>query len=91
MIESGVCPAYNIEQSDIHVHNTLQNTFYEINFVILEYKAAFELFDKDSSGTISAEELGDVCRGLGHNPTDGQVQNIINDADTDSKIVCIFE
>ncbi len=35
-----------------------------------EFKEAFQMFDKDSSGTISTKELGIAMRALGQNPTE---------------------
>ncbi len=35
-----------------------------------EFGEAFLIFDKDSSGTISIDELGDAMRALGQNPTE---------------------
>jgi hypothetical protein len=35
-------------------------------------------------GDISATELGEVMRSLGQNPSDSELQDMINDADTDN-------
>ena len=50
-----------------------------------EFKEAFSLFDKDGDGTISVRELGTVMRSLGQNPTEAELQDMINSADTDGK------
>jgi len=39
------------------------------NYVILEFKEAFMLFDKDEDGTITMAELGVVMRSLGQRPS----------------------
>ena len=41
---------------------------------IMEFKAAFELFDKDRNGKITSKELGTVMRGLGQNPTEEELK-----------------
>ena len=50
---------------------------------ITEFKEAFSLFDKDSDGTITTKELGTVMRSLGQNPTEAELQDMINEVDTD--------
>ena len=50
-----------------------------------EFRAAFELFDKDHSGAISKEELGTVMRNLGMNPTDEELHEQIRMHDADGK------
>ena len=50
---------------------------------IAEFKEAFGLFDKDGDGTITSDELGTVMRSLGQNPTDEELQDMINEVDAD--------
>ncbi|XP_066919221.1 calmodulin-like isoform X2 [Clytia hemisphaerica] len=52
-------------------------TIEEIN----EYKQAFALYDRNSNGTINQNELLSVLRSLGQNPTEQEVQDIINEMD----------
>lgn len=54
-------------------------------FHILEMKEAFCLFDKDGDGRITVTELGTVMRSLGQNPTESELQDMINDVDEDRK------
>ena len=46
-----------------------------------EFKEAFSLFDKDGDGCITTKELGTVMRSLGQNPTEAELQDMINEVD----------
>ncbi|CAD7922308.1 unnamed protein product [Amoebophrya sp. A25] len=50
---------------------------------IEEFKEAFALFDKDNSGTITADELGVIMKSLGKNPTDDELDAMIAEVDED--------
>ncbi|CAL9774530.1 unnamed protein product [Musa acuminata subsp. burmannicoides] len=65
---------------------------------IAEFKEAFSLFDKDGDGQIhllplclsmilvcciTTKELGTVMRSLGQNPTEAELQDMINEVDAD--------
>ncbi|XP_030854434.1 calmodulin-alpha [Strongylocentrotus purpuratus] len=54
---------------------------------IAEFKEAFSLFDKDGDGTITTKELGTVMRSLGQNPTEAELQDMINEVDADGKLL----
>lgn len=57
-----------------------------------ETRAAFDVFDKDGSGTISADELRQVMKSLGENLTDAEIDEMIREADKDQNgtIDCTF-
>merc|ERR1712038_1503218 len=46
-------------------------------------KEAFTVYDKNNDGTITTKELSTVMRSLGQNPTDAEVQDMINEVDVD--------
>jgi Ca2+-binding EF-hand superfamily protein len=48
-----------------------------------ETRAAFAVFDKDGSGSISADELRQVMKSLGENLTDREIDEMIAEADKD--------
>ena len=50
---------------------------------VAEFKEAFSLFDKDGDGKITTKELGTVMRSLGQNPTEAELQDMINEVDQD--------
>ena len=50
---------------------------------ITAFKEAFSLFDRDGDGTITTKELGIVMRSLAQNPTDAELQDMINEVDAD--------
>ena len=53
--------------------------------LILEYRDAFQHFDKDSSGYITTKELGNAMRSLGENPREEDLQMMINSVDIDGE------
>ena len=50
---------------------------------VAEFREAFGLFDKNGDGTISSSELGTIMRSLGQNPTESELQDMINEVDVD--------
>ncbi|MEO1559896.1 MAG: EF-hand domain-containing protein, partial [Cyanobacteria bacterium J06632_19] len=52
---------------------------------------AFKVFDADSSGGISAEELGEVMRTLGQNPSNTELRDMIKTVDVDLSGTIDFE
>nr|GMD19706.1 calmodulin [Ipomoea batatas] len=48
-----------------------------------EFRAAFSLFDKDGDGCITRKELGTMMRSLGENPSEADLQDMINEVDAD--------
>uniref|UniRef100_A0A672N2P1 Calmodulin n=1 Tax=Sinocyclocheilus grahami TaxID=75366 RepID=A0A672N2P1_SINGR len=52
-----------------------------LDVISQEFKEAFSLFDKDGDGTITTKELGTVMRSLGQNPTEAELQDMINEVD----------
>ncbi|OCL00910.1 calmodulin [Cenococcum geophilum 1.58] len=54
------------------------------NEQISEYRQAFAAFDKDGNGEITSEELGEMMRSLGLEPSETELQDIINEVDLDN-------
>ena len=48
-----------------------------------EFKEAFEIFDKNKDGYITTKELGDIMKNLGQNPSEAELQDMINEVDID--------
>jgi calmodulin len=55
-----------------------------------EFKEAFSLFDRDGDGTITTNELGTVMRSLGQNPTESELQDMINEVDEDGFVFILW-
>ena len=59
---------------------------------IAEFKKAFSLFDKDDNGSITSKKLGKVMSSLGHNITEAELEDTINELDKDgSGTICFPE
>lgn len=56
-----------------------------------EYRDAFKCFDLNANGTLSTKELKQAMRMLGSNPTDQQVQQLVNAKDFDGDGTINFE
>ncbi len=50
---------------------------------IIEFREAFQAFDKDGSGSITTKELGTVMRSLGQNLNESEIREIIDEVDED--------
>ncbi|ORY93919.1 calmodulin 2 [Syncephalastrum racemosum] len=50
---------------------------------ISEYKASFDLFDKDGNGFIDSKELGAVMKSLNMTPSEGELKDMIQEVDAD--------
>ena len=50
---------------------------------IIEFREAFQAFDKDGNGSISTKELGTVMRSLGQNLSEAEIKQIIEIVDED--------
>ncbi|CAG5110485.1 Oidioi.mRNA.OKI2018_I69.chr2.g4884.t1.cds [Oikopleura dioica] len=56
-----------------------------------EIRTTFKIFDQDDDGKITTKELGTVLRSLGQNPTDGELQELINQVDYNRNGVIEFD
>ena len=58
---------------------------------IKEYKEAFEIFDKNKDGNITAYELANVMKSLNMDPTEDELLEMINEVDLDGNGEIDFE
>jgi calmodulin len=56
-----------------------------------EYRDAFEMFDKDKDGTITAKELATVMKSLNQDPTEQELNDMIQEVDFDGNGRIDFE
>merc|ERR1712066_898528 len=57
-----------------------------------EFRAAFDIFVEDSEdGTITTKELGKVLRMLGQNPTEEELQEMVDEVDEDGSGTIDFD
>ena len=88
MIRLGI--AKDLPAEDQSSHRAVHDLAYicEIGkhlLLFVEFKEAFALFDKDGDGSITTKELGTVMRSLGQNPTESELQDMINEVDADGE------
>ena len=57
---------------------------------LIEYRTAFEFYDKDGDGKITLKELGAILRNLGKNPTQKQIEQMFIEIDSDGNGVIDF-
>lgn len=70
----------------INLFNLIFHFFFSFGVALIaEAKSVFDEFDKDSSGEISAHELGTALRLLGLNPTAKEIQDMINEIDRNGR------
>lgn len=46
-------------------------------FLLVDFKEAFLLFDRTGDGKITLDQVGDIIRALGQNPTNAEVNKIM--------------
>lgn len=64
--------------------------YYVHIFFSTEFHKVYTLFDYDENETISTNQLGTVMRALGVNPSDSEVQDIVNEIDVEGNGVIEF-
>ena len=57
----------------------------------LELSEAFKIFDRAGKGAITARELGNVMRSLGQDPTEAELNDMINEVDLDGNGIIEFD
>ncbi|XP_073195245.1 calmodulin-2 isoform X1 [Lepidochelys kempii] len=77
------CGRASLRAPTVHVRSDALQADQLTEEQIAEFKEAFSLFDKDGDGTITTKELGTVMRSLGQNPTEAELQDMINEVDAD--------
>ena len=58
---------------------------------IIEFREAFQAFDKDGNGSITTKELGTVMRSLGQNLSEIEIKEVIDEVDEDKNGTIDFQ
>nr|ACO14847.1 Myosin-2 essential light chain [Caligus clemensi] len=53
---------------------------------IAEFQEAFMLFDTEGDGMIPANQVGEVLRALGQNPTEAEVKRLVQNQKTEGRV-----
>ena len=56
-----------------------------IDLCFIELQEAFQLFDRDGDGFVTSKDMAVVMRQLGMAPTEQELNDMINEVDTDGK------
>ncbi len=56
-----------------------------------EYKKAFDVYDKDKDEKINLTELENIMKSIGQNPSESELQDMINEIDIDGEGVITFD
>ena len=75
------------------MHNNIENSIVDnlTDEQIIEFREAFQAFDKDGNGSITTKELGTVMRSLGQNLSEQEIKEIIDEVDEDKNGVIDFQ
>ena len=57
----------------------------------VEYKKAFDVYDKDKDEKINLTELENIMKSIGQNPSESELQDMINEIDIDGEGVITFD
>jgi Ca2+-binding EF-hand superfamily protein len=69
----------------------LAQTYRLSDEVLKSYQEAFRIFDRNNDGCITREELGTVMKSLGHQPSDNELQDMVNEVDVDGSGTIEFD
>ena len=53
--------------------------YFKSSTFVVEYRNAFNLYDREGKGRVPSRELGTVMRAVGYNPTQQHVQQLLNE------------
>ena len=70
-----------LHTSTSHTTWTHTHTHTQYLLFLTEYRDAFALFDKRGDNKIDSDQIGDVLRALGLNPSEAEVKKISQEVD----------
>ena len=75
------------------MNNTIENSIVDnlTDEQIIEFREAFQAFDKDGNGSITTKELGTVMRSLGQNLSEAEIKEVIDEVDEDRNGIIDFQ
>ena len=75
------------------MNNTIENSIVDnlTDEQIIEFREAYQAFDKDGNGSITTKELGTVMRSLGQNLSEAEIKEVIDEVDEDRNGIIDFQ
>ena len=61
--------------------------FIDLNFIFIEFRESFNLFDKENDNRIHVKDMGTVLRSLGLHPTEAELTDLLGTIETEGKLI----
>lgn len=77
-------------ETNVCRNDTLQLSIKKNLYTIPDYREAFGLFDRVGDSKVAFNQIADIMRALGQNPTNKEVALILGNPTADGMWICFF-